>query len=589
MKSIPLRWLIITPFVMLALISGVVMYWVSTVTISNIVQSVGLHYIQEVEKRVHDRVQTFTAPLTTIVDINRHAFSNQPELLDDLLPLSTRFYEQAFTHSQMTFISVATPDGRYIAASRDAIGKVGQNIAANFVNEALTMEGFEYDPKAFVGPKIESLPTFEYDPRVRPFYIDAVAAKGGVWSNIHPYYGQPILGIGFSKPIYDQQGEFIGVTATSIALLELNHYLETLPLVDNAYIFVAEPSGELVATSLQDELYHVENDVYTRVTLATHQEKLFHLANQNLEIGTHNLTIEGEHYLYYVTPIELNYGKTWVTGILIPAAYHKEALSEYTQTAIFITLTLFASIALVGAAIAWYIGKPIQLLNQAANDKKIESIQTLKQPLSRIKEVNSLSQGLHSMADNLLDILQNLEQKVSERTSHLQDENDNLQEEALTDELTKLYNRRGFKQVYEQTLQLANQKNLQVAVVLGDIDHFKVINDKFGHSAGDAALVSVATILKKHTRSSMDIVARYGGEEFILVFLGMDHAQTIQRLSSIQKEFSSKAIIEKHYITMSFGLVHVEDLTSIKPEELIEQADKKLYRAKASGRNRIIS
>jgi len=336
-------------------------------------------------------------------------------------------------------------------------------------------------------------------------------------------------------------------------------------------------------------LYQINNGAYTRVNLNNHPEKLFQLASQYLESGSHHLNIEGEKYLYHVSPIALEYGKTWLIGILIPASYHEGILAEYTQTTVFITLSLFACIALIGSAIAWYIGKPIQLLNQAANDKKIESILRLPQPLSRIREISSLSQGLHSMADNLLDILQNLEEKVSERTSYLQDENVNLLENSLTDELTTLYNRRGFNQVFKQTLKSAQQKKQQLTFVLGDIDHFKRINDEFGHTTGDMALVSVAMNLKKHARSSKDIVARYGGEEFALVFLDMDSAQVMERLNSIQKEFVTNPVFDNQHITMSFGLVNIKELSSISAETLIEQADRKLYQAKNSGRNKIIS
>jgi diguanylate cyclase (GGDEF)-like protein len=419
--------------------------------------------------------------------------------------------------------------------------------------------------------------------------MDAAKAKGVIWSDIHPYYGYPTLGIGLSAPIYDQKDELLGVTATSVALIELDHYLESLELVDNAYVFLAEDNGALIATSGQDKLYQITNSVYKRVNLNNHPEKLYQLASQHLESGSHRLNIEGEKYLYHVRPIDLKYGKTWLIGILIPTSYHEGVLAEYTQTTVFITLSLFACIALIGSAIAWYIGKPIQLLNQAANDKKIEGILILPQPLSRIREISSLSQGLHSMADNLVDILKNLEEKVSERTSYLQDENENLLEHSLTDELTTLYNRRGFNQVFKQTLKSAQQKKLQLTFVLGDIDHFKRINDKFGHTAGDLALVSVAMNLKNHARFSKDIVARYGGEEFALVFLDMNAAQVMERLNSIQKEFATNPVFENQHITMSFGLVDIKELSSISGEILIEQADKKLYQAKNSGRNKIIS
>jgi diguanylate cyclase (GGDEF)-like protein len=588
-KSIPLRWLIITPFVLLAFVSGAVMYYVSTITISNIASNVGEQYIKEVENRIYERVRDFIAPLSNIVKINRDAFTNKPELLNNLTPLATRFYEQAVPYEHMTFISVATADGRYLASARDPIGKVQHNIAANFIKKPFTMEGFEYDPIDNIGAKIETDPTFSYDPRGRPFYQDAEIAKKVTWGGIYPYYGQPTLGIGLSVPIYDSTGKILGVTATSVALNELDEYLESLELVDNAYVFLAEEDGALIATSDKDALFENNNGAYSRVNLKTHPNSLFKSASQNLQQGSYHLNIKGEDYLYHVTSISLNYGKKWIIGILIPSSYHEGVLAEYTQTTIFVTLFLFACIAIIGSAIAWYIGKPIQRLNQAANDKKIESILLLPQSISNIREINSLSQGLHSMADNLLDILQHLEQKVSERTSHLQDENNNLLECSLTDELTNLYNRRGFNQVFEKALASAKKQGHSLAFVLGDIDFFKKINDTFGHATGDIALVAVADNLKRHIRAEKDIVARYGGEEFALVFIDMTPTQIIERLINIQQDFVKYPVFENQHITMSFGLANLEDQPFISAEALIDKADQKLYEAKNSGRDKIVS
>jgi len=588
-KPISLRWLIITPFILLILIAGVVMYLISSVTISNIANTIGQQYIKEVESRIYERIQAFTAPLIDIVEINRNAFSSRPILLDDLTPIASRFYEQAVPYKHMTFISVATTDGRYLASSQDPLLQIEHNIAANFINEKQTMEGFEYSPTQFIGDKIETAPTFSYDPRVRPFYKDAVKAKGMVWSEIASYYGNPTLGVSLAAPIYDQQENLLGVTATSIALIELDDYLDTLELIECAYIFIAEENGALIAASGDIPLYQNNDGVYMRYKMNNHPNNLFQLASQYFNSGLYEIDDGEEKYLYHIHPINLKYGKTWLIGTLIPTSYHKASLVAYTQTTLFITLTIFICLALIGSTIAWYIVKPIEILNQAVNNKKIESILTLPKPLSKIKEINSLNQGLYSMAENQLDILRNLEEKVADRTSYLQHENLNLLENALTDELTGLYNRRGFKQALSAAFKQARTTKQNLSFAMGDIDHFKRINDKFGHTTGDIALVSVANNLKKHTRTSKDIVARYGGEEFALVFINMPANQVMERLYQIQKDFSSIPAFDNQHITMSFGVVDIKDFPSISEELLIEEADKKLYQAKNSGRNKVIN
>ena len=300
MKTVPLRWLIVTPFVVLALISGVTLYLLSSVTISNIADKVGKQYIKEVEGRIYDRVQDFVAPLTNIMELNINAFSNRPELLDNLTSVAGRFYEQAIPYSQMTFISVATVDGRYVNSSQSPMVDGLHNISANFVHTPLTMEGFEYDPEMIIGAKIESDPTFAYDPRVRPFYQLAVQNKKVTWGHIEPYYGFPALGIDISAPIYDKEGKLLGVTATSIALIELDKYLASLELVDGAYIFIAEENGDLIATSEEGRLYQTKDGVTTRSNLNSHSNQAFQLASQDQVIGMKTLEVEGQKYFYYL-------------------------------------------------------------------------------------------------------------------------------------------------------------------------------------------------------------------------------------------------------------------------------------------------
>lgn len=588
MKTVPLRWLIVTPFVLLALVSGVIMYFFSTITISNVAASVGEQYLKEVEGRIYERVQDFMAPLSDIVEINLAALSNRPERLDNLTPLAGRFYEQALPYKHMTFISVATVDGRYVNSSQSPFEKELHNISANYVHKSLTMEGFKFDPVTFIGEKIESAPSFSYDPRGRPFYTDAVNSKKIVWSDVAPYYGFSTLGIGLSAPIYSQQGKLLGVTATSIALIELDNYLESLELVKGAYIFLAEDNGALIATSAQDTLYKTADGVTTRVSLMNHSDKVFQAASQHLEKGMKTLNVESQEYLYYLRVIKLKYGKEWKVGVLIPSSYHKAVLSGYIQGTIFITLILFICIGIIGSLIAWYIGKPIERLNQLVGSKNLKSIQQLPHALSGVREINSLSQGMSAMANNLVDVMQNLEEKVAERTSYLQGENESLLENSLTDELTKLYNRRGFKQVFGQALSYAQQHELSFAFVMCDIDHFKYINDQYGHSVGDLALISVADSLRRHLRESLDIVARYGGEEFTLVFLDADVAHVMTKLNNIRAELAANPVVGNQHITMSFGAVYISNNECCSVDELIEQSDKKLYQAKNTGRNKIV-
>lgn len=153
-----------------------------------------------------------------------------------------------------------------------------------------------------------------------------------------------------------------------------------------------------------------------------------------------------------------------------------------------------------------------------------------------------------------------------------------------TDPLTNLYNRRSFN----EKLSLIQNTRTQYAIILIDIDHFKMINDDFGHHIGDEALKAVAQLLSTLVRSS-DIVARYGGEEFIIAM--PETSLTIARevaercRLAIQNQTLETLTQKKINLTASFGVATSEDETQIN--KIIHHADQALYRAKAYGRNQV--
>ena len=175
---------------------------------------------------------------------------------------------------------------------------------------------------------------------------------------------------------------------------------------------------------------------------------------------------------------------------------------------------------------------------------------------------------------------------ISLEKVHLYEEVEKLSE---TDSLTGLYVHRYFQDKLENEIKRTQRYGGTLSLVLGDIDHFKVINDTYGHLAGDYILKTIAVILKNHT-SIMDSVARYGGEEFVIILPDTDkekaHAKAVKIRKEIEKyPFKYKEIQIK--ITMSMG-VAAYPLDADARRTLIDKADKALYRAKEEGRNRVI-
>jgi len=164
-----------------------------------------------------------------------------------------------------------------------------------------------------------------------------------------------------------------------------------------------------------------------------------------------------------------------------------------------------------------------------------------------------------------------------------------LEEQATTDGLTGLVNHRTFQERFSTMLGRAERHELSVSLLLTDIDHFKKINDTYGHPTGDEVLRRVAAILKASARK-IDIVARYGGEEFALVLEGTDRAGARQLAERIRQEVEQQSFPSAKGAfgaTLSIGVASYPDDAREKPE-IIARADQSLYSAKHGGRNRTV-
>lgn len=164
-----------------------------------------------------------------------------------------------------------------------------------------------------------------------------------------------------------------------------------------------------------------------------------------------------------------------------------------------------------------------------------------------------------------------------------------LSDQASHDPLTKVLNRRALEEVVNTELSRSIRNHLPLSLIMLDIDHFKHVNDTYGHGQGDNVLVQLAEVLMRNTRQ-YDSIARIGGEEFIILLpeTTIDQANTMAenlRLKIAEHNYSSQNEVIK--VTASFGITEL-GLEKDSWLKILERADKGLYKAKTSGRNRVI-
>jgi diguanylate cyclase (GGDEF)-like protein/PAS domain S-box-containing protein len=166
---------------------------------------------------------------------------------------------------------------------------------------------------------------------------------------------------------------------------------------------------------------------------------------------------------------------------------------------------------------------------------------------------------------------------------------DRLREQAIRDPLTNLYNRRFMEETLTLEIHRARRNQSMVSLVMMDIDHFKLVNDHFGHKTGDHLLESLGQMLLSNTRKS-DVACRYGGEEFLIVLPGTSLEDAARRAEHFRANFEAIRVSGNNAIanaTMSIGVAcfpdHGED-----GEQVLDRADEALYKAKAAGRNCVV-
>ena len=178
-----------------------------------------------------------------------------------------------------------------------------------------------------------------------------------------------------------------------------------------------------------------------------------------------------------------------------------------------------------------------------------------------------------------------LEGELSNKVQELESMRQELELLCRTDALTNLPNRRPFEEMLQSSIGISRRHDYPLSLLMADIDHFKRVNDTFGHDVGDKVLCSFANVLRSNCRFE-DLVARVGGEEFVLLMQVTDLYDAVrvgQRICDSMRDLP--VLPDGGCVTVSFGAtqyVNGED-----PAQFIKRADEALYKAKEQGRNRV--
>ena len=265
-------------------------------------------------------------------------------------------------------------------------------------------------------------------------------------------------------------------------------------------------------------------------------------------------------------------------SLTLPADSELELLASgqyrFISTAVILLALVIATIILGSRYI---VTRPLRILQRFASH--MGSLQQLPDYLiERRDEIGLLARELTGTNAALLD----LHDKTSQRTKQ-------LEQDSQTDALTGLHNRRHMFSRGMQLYERWRNEGACIALMMIDIDHFKNINDKYGHQVGDEVLTEIARMLKRQCRP-YDLVVRYGGEEFVVMLESLSHGSGVSTAQRIRQSIVDNPIKlgqRELRVTVSIGVIescHLGDLDST-----LRKADAALYQAKESGRNRIVT
>ncbi len=195
-------------------------------------------------------------------------------------------------------------------------------------------------------------------------------------------------------------------------------------------------------------------------------------------------------------------------------------------------------------------------------------------------------------ADGSIDAYVSVRINITERKrqeAELRDANEKLEKISRVDALTQVANRRHFDEMLEYDVNKMRRFNIPLTLIICDIDHFKQLNDTYGHATGDVCLQQVAQCIKSSFLRTSDLVARYGGEEFAIILSNIDKENSIVLAERMRKEVEALVfeVEPQVHITISAGLTTLIPDKSVSATSIIKCADKALYMAKDNGRNNV--
>ncbi len=432
-SSIPLKLILIAPFIILIFAAVGVTGWLSLRNGQKAVNDVAQQLRSEVTKRIQDRLQSYLAKpqeinqvIASLIETNQINPKNE---------IATRrvLWETMRKLPDFSYFGLAYAKGLYIGAEAVPGKLPNLSIVKPGTTDLLT---YEVNDQGQTTKLI--LTGANFFVTKRPWYKKAISIGKANWSSIYLWVSpRAEMAIAATKPIYTPQGSLLGVLAVDISLSDINKFLKSIKIGKTGKIFIIERSGDLVASSTDElPIKKLSSTLSTRLNTSQSQVPEIKDTTAYIQQRFGNLTsiqetelleseINEKNEFIQVTPFRDNYGLDWLIVVVVPETDFMDQIKANTYSTIFLCILALIIAVIFGIYTSRWILQPIARLNKASQEIAKRNLDQKIQP-EKIKELDQLGQTFNEMSNQLylaFNFLENtnteLEQRVEERTADL--------------------------------------------------------------------------------------------------------------------------------------------------------------------------
>jgi signal transduction histidine kinase/CheY-like chemotaxis protein len=424
LDKLPLRTVLIVPFVLQIVVAVGLVGYLSFKNGQKAVNNLANLLMNEVSLRVQQNLQVYVATPHQINKSKLDAVKLGLLTMDDLSSWEKYLWRQVQLYPYINFTSIGNKNGEYRTGEKLSNGSLNINVSG----PSTGLDFYSYNTNDRGDHTTVATVVKNFDIRQHPSYQNAAKAGKSTWSSVYISFLEPTLILSALEPVYDRN-QLEGVLIAALRLDHIGQFLNSLKIGKSGQAFIIERNGTLLATSTSEkpfrtkddkkELFKAEDSVdpYTQYT-ARYITAHFRELNEIKQSYLFNFEIEGKREFIKVLPFQDGKGLDWLIVVVVPEADFTEEIDANTRTTIWLCLAALVVAVAIGIITSRWVTNPILRLNIAAKDiAKGEWDKTVE--IERADELGELGKSFNTMAQQLRQSFENLENRVQERTVEL--------------------------------------------------------------------------------------------------------------------------------------------------------------------------